>query len=380
MWLNVSWRFIGKSSLNMHDHVILIIGPSVRLINGSVLRAYNIWDSLRGLRSASIIYLPIRFPLDVLLNLRLISKADIIIISGVPPWISALTSSIARLLNKTVIADVHGSPYYEETLSGRAGLTYRALLYVTEYLTYRLSNYLILASKTLGLVLSRYFRINLENAYIINNAITRLFIKIADSLMGIRKDLVWETLVKPILGRDKICNLLLAPLPSVFVSNLLAYERLRQMIRTVLDRENAIVVVTGLRNKVPHEDSIVSVGYIPFINYVALVLNSRALLLPYPNNAVCGGIRNKVLEAGYCGIPMISTRAGMLHSDAMEWIHYIPLNEAEPGELKDVLNSGITEVVRENMRELVKRKYLPGHFKAGILGVLLSIIRRSRVR
>ncbi len=115
---------------------------------------------------------------------------------------------------------------------------------------------------------------------------------------------------------------------------------------------------------------LITVGYLPYPEYVALLLNSHAILLPYPKNAVCGGIRNKVLEAGYCGVPIISTKNGILHINVKEWVHYIPLEGGM--HIKDLIKvvNDVGSRVSSNMRLLIINNYSFSNFAREILKVL----------
>jgi glycosyltransferase involved in cell wall biosynthesis len=96
------------------------------------------------------------------------------------------------------------------------------------------------------------------------------------------------------------------------------------MLEDMLGKD-VLVVVTGTQNAEKIDDSILATGYLEYVKYVTLVLSADAIILPYPSNAICGGIRNKVLEAGYAGKLVISTKYGMLFVEgAKPWVHYIP--------------------------------------------------------
>ncbi len=362
------------------DIELLVIGPSATTTTGSLLRPYNIWYTLKGLSTMNVRYLPITYPIEVLLNIRSIIRSNIIIISGVSPWISAMILIVSRLLGKCVILDVHGSPYYEHIMSGRVRIIRELLLYVNEYISYRLSTNIIVASRGLIGILHKYFRVRLnKRLYVLPNSISYLFMKIIKPLMGIDRRLLWNVLLKPKLNVDIDNNdtkIVISPLPDVFIGNLIAYDTLMNMIRE-LRSNNIRIIITGIRKELKRIDSfIINVGYLPYIDYITLLLNAQAILLPYPNNSVCGGVRNKVLEAGYCGVPLISTKNGVLHLDAKGWIHYIPLEEVQLGNLLINIDTDAIKSISENMRMLILEKYLPNYFSRNLLTILREILRR----
>lgn len=115
-----------------------------------------------------------------------------------------------------------------------------------------------------------------------------------------------------------------------------------------------IVVITGSREGIAQQHpSIILVGYLKCVDYVMLMLSSDAVLLPYPPSAICGGVRNKVLEAGYAEKLVIATEMGMVFTTARPWREYIPLEEIATGD------SSITaiNIMENNLNKLIKEKY-----------------------
>ena len=363
---------------------LVIVGPSAAIINGSLLRAYNVWRTVKRLSSVRVKYLPITYPIEVLLNLRSIIEGDIIIISGVSPWISSLILLIGKLFGKCILIDVHGSPYYEYVMSNRVELFRKMLLYLNEYISYKLSRNIIVASRGLVNILYTYFKVkpnNKKNIFILPNSVSYLFMDIMKLLKNTDRRRLWDFFIK---SKLKVINdeviVLIAPLPEVFIGNLMAYEELMRMVGD-LRNTNIKIVITGIGRGIRYiNSSIINAGYLPYIEYALLLLNSRAMILPYPDNAVCGGVRNKVLEAGYCSVPLISTKNGVLHLDAKEWVHYIPLEEIKLSDFLVNMDTRRVKAISENMRDLVFERYLPSMFSYNLLNILRMVLRMYRNR
>lgn len=314
---------------------IIIVGPSAKDMSGSLLRPMNFYYSLKDLKTLSVRYLPISRLAQLFMPKTLSSllKSDIVIVSGTNPWISAFMVLARKIFRRTTVVDVHGVAWLESISTGQPGIIGRFILFLSEYLTYKHAHYIIAASTYTSEAIYRYF--TPRKARVIENALTPIF-----------EDIVAKLKEKTVLGlREKISILLglqnhldktivVAPLPGVFSSNILAYSELMNI--AWLLPSNVLIIVTGHRIKRPslraknEENSrykVIQVGFLTYPAYAALLLSSEAIILPYPKNAICGGARNKVLEAGYIGKPIVSTPAGMLFIPAIPRKHYIPLEE-----------------------------------------------------
>jgi hypothetical protein len=91
--------------------------------------------------------------------------------------------------------------------------------------------------------------------------------------------------------------------------------------------KDVMVIVTGIKeaSELSPQDNIIPLGYVSYTSYIALLLSADGVILPYPSNAICGGVRNKVLEAGFCK-KLISTRAGVMHARLLPNVHYITVD------------------------------------------------------
>ncbi len=345
---------------------ILVIGPLVDHISGSLLRPMNILYSLKGLNSLRVSYIPIKSVANLLPQLGSLLSADILIVSGVNPWVSALLVLLRRFIRKTTIVDVHGFAWYEAYITKGSGTVRRVLLLISEALAYSFANHVIVASKWLANALKTYFKV--RNVFVVENATSVLFERIARRLSNIPANKLRRFVLCNILGlRAENKLILVAPLPGVFASNLLAHKYLLNLLNKL--PENVLVAITGMKGDV-HNDRLVYVGYLSYPKYVALLLASDAIVLPYPPNAICGGARNKVLEAGYCGKPIISTGIGMLHIPVRPKTHYIPLNELMDTGIK--WEDSLWREVAARLKELIINHYSFQAFKRAFLQRILT--------
>jgi glycosyltransferase involved in cell wall biosynthesis len=365
-------------NLGNHDILIAIIGPSAENISGSLLRPLNIYYSLKCFRKLRARYVPIKRSFDLFLQLWHILHADIIIASGVNPWISAFITILGKVLKKRVVVDFHGFAWFEANVTKTKEFPIRTLLLISERVSYRFSQYVITASKWLANVLIHYFG-GRKGVFIIENAVPYVFEKVANKLM--RKydsSTLRKYICEKVLHRGDCFNklLLIAPLPSIFKSNTLAYEELLKLKQS-LD-ENILVVVTGIKgtDMFNVSNNIVSIGYIDYVDYVALLLASHGVILPYPSNAICGGVRNKVLEAGFYKKPVISTKIGMMHFNALPMVHYIPINTLLEKTAHYVKK---WEFVAQKLHEIVVRQHGFSSFKRSFLSFLLEFVFRQNV-
>jgi hypothetical protein len=356
--------------------LITIVGPSAELISGSLLRPLNIYYSLKGFRNLKTRYVPIKGISDLFLQFRCILHADIIITSGVNPWVSASIAMLGKVLKKRVVIDFHGFAWFEAYVTKATGFFMRTLLLISERVSYKFSRYVITASRWLANVLTHYFG-ERKCVFIIENAVPYIFEKVADRLMkNYNSSMLRKYVCEKVLHRSDYFNKLLfiAPLPSIFKSNILAYEELLKLRRFL--NENMLIVVTGIRgaNILDVSSNIISIGYIGYVDYVALLLSSEGVILPYPNNAICGGIRNKVLEAGFCRKLVVSTKMGMMHVKASPNMHYILMNSTNSKNTLQNLKKEVLESIIERLSNLIKEEYSFHRFRESITKAINTIL------
>jgi glycosyltransferase involved in cell wall biosynthesis len=359
-----------------HNFSVIIIGPSADTVSGSLLRPINIYYSLKDLKNLEVNYIPIRKIIDLLLQLPLVFSGDLIIVSGVNPWVSAIVSFLGKVMGKVVVVDFHGFAWLESVVMNSARFSIRVLLLVSERISYKLSKYIIIASRWLANALPYYFG-NRGNIFVIENSVPYIFEKVVNELLR-RFDI--RFLRRYVCGRfmrgsgcsDKL--LFIAPLPSIFKSNMLAYEELLRLEGSL--GKEVFIIVTGVKDDKALRGSsnrVFPVGYVDYVDYVVLLLVSDGVFLPYPDNAICGGVRNKVLEAGYCKKPIISSRVGMMHLETLPNVHYIPVSSQYLE-----LNENMLKGVAANLGLLIQERYTFNRFKYSFMEMLRLIIREER--
>jgi len=355
--------------------LITIVGPSADIISGSLLRPINIYYSLDSLRNVSVNYVSIRKTIDLLYQLRYILSSDVIIVSGVNPWISAFLTILGRILRRKVITDFHGFAWLEANIMSTSRFFIRTLLLISEKISYKLSQHVITASTWLAKTLSQYFGAR-KNVSVIENATSYIFEKVVNELAEkYDHETLRKYVCKALLYRNDCFKKLLfiSPLPYVFKSNILAYKELARLIPQI--EKDIIIVITGVKKSdiSDPQGNIISVGYLGYVDYVALLMSSDAVILPYPNNAICGGVRNKVLEAGFCNKLIMSTKTGMMHLAIVSGVHFISIDEEIPREL----NISDLERVARELNKLTKERYIFKNFKRNLLRLVLLIMQEA---
>lgn len=362
---------------------IIVIGPSAERVTGSLLRPLNILYALKSLKKIKVTYIPVKSIVHLIMKLRLLLSSGILIASGVNPWVSALISLLGRVTNKIVIVDVHGFAWYEALVTRYGNPLYRIILFISEFIAYRTSTYLIVASEWLAKVLSEYFRVKInEKIYILSNTTSIIFETVVNRLRTYNTDLLQRLILSKILSCEIHINeitkrkkfIFIAPLPNTFKSNVIAHDMLMKLINKL--PKNIMIVITGHVSKSKrYLDKIVYAGYLTYPEYVALILVSDGMMVPYPTIAICGGIRNKVLEAGYSGKLVISTKTGMMHMHALPGIHYLSFKDymkvLEHGSIMNWNN------IAHRLREKVLSQYSSIMFIKHFLKILYDLVKLS---
>jgi glycosyltransferase involved in cell wall biosynthesis len=298
-------------------------------------------------------------------------EVRVIIISGVSPWVSAIVTFGGRILKKKVVMDFHGLGWLEASILGSTKWYMKVLTLISEKISYKFSTYVTVASKWLFNMLTYYFG-NKRNIYIIENSVPYIFERVVNVLVRAYSDAsalrayVCRKVLRRLGCGDKL--LFVAPLPAVFKSNVLAFEELLKVERAL--GGDVLIVVTGIKGAVGRLRNVVVAGYLSYVDYVALLLSSDGVILPYPSRAICGGARNKVLEAGFCGKPVLSTKTGMMFVKALPSIHYVAL------ERESVIEKLKREDLKEisvKLNELVKEHYSFVRFKHSFLMLLMRV-------
>jgi glycosyltransferase involved in cell wall biosynthesis len=262
----------------------------------------------------------------------------------------------------------------------------KVLLLISEKILYELSHYVIVASQWLAKILPQHFGPR-NNIVIIENATSYIFEKLVHELTKRFKPVmlrryVCEKLLQRSECPDKL--ILVAPLPSIFKSNVLAYKKL--LSSKILQNPNVIIAVTGIGSTEERDfqGNVIRVGYLSYVNYVALLMASDGVILPYPNSAICGGIRNKVLEAGFCRKLVMSTKVGIMHFKALPTVHYVLIDTVLKSEKADSLEcyehyTKYWKSIAEKFYEVVVNQYSFQIFKKYLLTFVKTILVKKEL-
>ena len=219
---------------------VILVGPFVNYISGSVLRPLNIWYSLRDIRHIVVKYIPVKKLSQILLYINDLITSDIVIISGVNPWVMAFIALLRKIFRKLTIVDVHGFAWYEAFMSKCGDTVYRTILLISELIAYRNATHIIVASRWLTKVLRYYLGIN--HTFVLQNATTTLFEKFAKRLrqydIGLLRKFVYSKILGIKQGKE---YLLVAPLPKVSLSNILAHKTLLRLVNEL--PQDIIIIV-----------------------------------------------------------------------------------------------------------------------------------------
>ncbi|MEM1900185.1 MAG: hypothetical protein QXN90_06490 [Zestosphaera sp.] len=363
---------------------IVIIGSYPDRIKGSLLRQLNIWYSIRDLESFNVMY--IHLTKESVHRMRDLIFSDIVILSGTASSIySLLLLFIRKILRKPSIVDFHGIGWYEDSIAHEGNklkqVLRRSLTFTYEFLAYKTADHVVAASHLLSFILKRYFKPR-KNLHVIENSVTPLFEKIVKRLRDLDPSLLRRHL-HDVLKIPHNSYVLLCPLPENFASNKLAIDALSNIEKS-LD-EKVCIIVTGVKSR--NEKGVgrvIYAGYLSYVEYVALIMISSGVLLPYPPNAICGGVRNKVLEAGYCGKILFSTRTGVLFTKAQPKVHYYPIDDLLSDSNDkitisvDLLTKKELDCMAEEFKSYIDSRHLFTEFKSNLLKLLAKILSRTQ--
>lgn len=363
---------------------IVIIGSYPDRIKGSLLRQLNIWYSIRDLESFNVMY--IHLTKESVHRMRDLIFSDIVILSGTASSIySLLLLFIRKILRKPSIVDFHGIGWYEDSIAHGGNklkqVLRRSLTFTYEFLAYKTADHVVAASHLLSFILKRYFKPR-KNLHVIENSVTPLFEKIVKRLRDLDPSLLRRHL-HDVLKIPHNSYVLLCPLPENFASNKLAIDALSN-IEESLD-EKVCIIVTGVKSR--NEKGVgrvIYAGYLSYVEYVALIMISSGVLLPYPPNAICGGVRNKVLEAGYCGKILFSTRTGVLFTKAQPKVHYYPIDDLLSDSNDkitisvDLLTKKELDCMAKEFKSYIDSRHLFTEFKSNLLKLLAKILSRTQ--
>lgn len=221
----------------------------------------------------------------------------------------ALATKIFRGI--PIVFDAHTSVYFEGKTFGE---NQEKITYVRniEQNICNKSNYIIAASEPTKKILISEYKISSEKIFVVGNG---------TYIMPSRKTTATN-------NKNFICCCTL-PFDG-FRSNELALGFLFE-VAAILNRISKDIEIHILGGGVKPKPTSSNIIYTGFVDNLELYLSkSDVCLAPYPESAVCGGIRNKVCDYLAVGKAIISTREGMRgFIDLINGLHYIEGNSAE---------------------------------------------------
>jgi len=234
-----------------------------------------------------------------------IFRADVLYVHQ-PGWMKLIGIPLARLLNRPLVFDIHGSDFQELEETGRIGITRLRELEEIEAASLRAADRVIVVSPELGHFLQTRFMVSEDRISLVANGVD--LSQYEPNMIGEKTRRLRESLRIPHGNRVVTFT---CPRIERFLSNEIALEWFFEVVR-ILDsrRDDLTILILGGGKIVPPRSS--SVLYTGFVEDLPTVLAlSDVLVLPYPRNAICGGVRNKALEYFAAGKPVVSTTEGI---------------------------------------------------------------------
>lgn len=225
---------------------------------------------------------------------------------------------IAKVLRKPLVLDVHGSPTQERLArpsSVEADLFSKER---AEREAYAVANRIIVVSAELKSFLKTWFGVPEERIVIVPNGVD-----VGSFRRKVRHYRLSNTRHR--LHLRKCSKLIVFTCPrDVFPSNEIALNWFLRVMEIVESRRHDVTcLILGGGNIIPTRSKAVAfTGFVDDLH--ALLSNSDVCVLPYPSEAICGGVRNKALEYFAAGKPVVSTSEGMRGIvGAVSGIHYL---------------------------------------------------------
>lgn len=248
------------------------------------------------------------YPIDVLqyTSIRMVFKnafrlivrrSKIVLISGVNPRSALLFAFVCKLFRRAVVVDMHGSAWYECSKWGKKHKAH--YFFLVESILLRFADSVTTVSEDLRLILKLNFNVR-ENK--IKTVPTGVNVDSAESPKKIDKR----------IGNSSQ-NLIVLSAPRNFYSNILAVKFAYKVMAYLKKHDaRAVLFITGGGNIIEDRPSnITYTGNLNFRKYNDLLESADCAIAPYPEEAVCGGVRNKILEYWAHRLLVISTKTGV---------------------------------------------------------------------
>jgi glycosyltransferase involved in cell wall biosynthesis len=221
-------------------------------------------------------------------------------------WMKVLGIRLSRLLRRPLVFDIHGSVTQEMEANRRDSLDRLADIEQAEAEALAAADGVIVVSRELMLFLRTRFGVPEDSMMLVPNGVDLESYEGAARGRELQK--MRERLHIPYANRVVTFT---CPRLEHFLSNEIALEWFFDVVRILdLRRNDLTFLILGGGEIVPvPSSSVLYPGYVEDLPSVLAL--SDVCVLPYPADALCGGVRNKALDYFAAGKPVVSTTEGM---------------------------------------------------------------------
>jgi glycosyltransferase involved in cell wall biosynthesis len=219
-------------------------------------------------------------------------------------------------LRRPHVYDAHSSAVLEMPMNTNISLKKRLFLLLNENIILKFTQKIIAPSVDLKNYLIKKYKIHSEKITVIKNGVDLNLFYPESSDKHLRNSLGIPDKATVIVFTN--------PRIKTFPTNEIALNYFFQMIPEIEKTVPNVyfIVIGGGPEPDPPSDKVIYTGLVdslrPYINLASICV------APFPSNAICGGIRNKVCEYFACGKAIVSTGEGMRgFDDAIPDVHYL---------------------------------------------------------
>lgn len=241
-----------------------------------------------------------------------------------------LLGVIGAVLKKTnpqivFIADFHTCAFFELINEPNKGIKYqikRIVIPIYEKFVIKTADLVITVSNETKKELIKFYKIPESKIQIVKNATN------IESVFKIEKDFMLDDLEKYNLNINEHFLCVFPNPRDGFISNDLATDFLISIAKKIqdLDANIKFIVLGGGEIPKKYPSNIIFTGYVKEYNKWLNIAN--ICIATYPENAVCGGVRNKICDYLAVGKPIIATKESMRgFDDLKENINFFMCND-----------------------------------------------------
>ena len=240
-------------------------------------------------------------------------------------WTTKAGRFLAVLLGKPLVVDVHGLDSEERLATGLFNEEETSQMETNERKTLRVARKIVVVSDELGEYLRSRFEVSDDRIVVIPNGVD------VRAFKRTRSD-SYEYAIRDSYRIPEGNKLVTFTCPRIesFPSNEIALKWFFRVIPIMRAVRNDVtyLIVGGGKEIIPPCKEVIYTGFVGDLQELLSV--SDVCVLPYPSNAVCGGVRNKALEYFAVGKPVVSTTEGVRGiSDAVPGRDFLLAEDAE---------------------------------------------------